>query len=110
MNTWSQRLRQWRDDGTIEHDLSPYRACLDAITARRHTLAALPEDLRLKNLVALGCLAGIGFTMSLFVAGLAYPASNLMLSQAKVGILLVSVVSAIVGSAVIWGTSTTRAH
>ncbi|MCA9521306.1 MAG: Na+/H+ antiporter NhaA [Myxococcales bacterium] len=88
----------------------PIGILLFSYVAIKAGLAALPEDLRLKNLVALGCLAGIGFTMSLFVAGLAYPASNLMLSQAKVGILLVSVVSAIVGSAVIWGTSTTRAH
>lgn len=86
----------------------PIGILLFSIVAIKLGLASLPEDLGMKNLVGLGCLAGIGFTMSLFVAGLAYPDSNTMLSQAKIGILLVSVIAAAVGSAVLWLTSPTK--
>ena len=43
-----------------------------------------------------GCLAGIGFTMSLFVAELAFKDAEL-LGQAKLGILAASLISGIVG-------------
>ena len=42
-------------------------------------------------------LAGIGFTMSLFIANLAFEADS-VLETAKVGILAASVVSGIVGT------------
>jgi NhaA family Na+:H+ antiporter len=42
-------------------------------------------------------LAGIGFTMSLFVAGLAFTDERL-LTVAKIGILTASVLASIVGS------------
>jgi NhaA family Na+:H+ antiporter len=44
-------------------------------------------------------LGGIGFTMALFIANLAFPASAL-LDQAKIGVLSGSVVSALLG--VVW--------
>ena len=58
-------------------------------------LATKPPDLSWSLLAAGGLLAGIGFTMSLFIAGLAYPPS--MLDAAKVGILAASMVSAAAG-------------
>ena len=45
-------------------------------------------------------LAGIGFTMALFISGLAFPGTGLE-SQAKLGILLGSLVSAVVGIAIL---------
>jgi NhaA family Na+:H+ antiporter len=42
-------------------------------------------------------LAGIGFTMSLFVGGLAFEGSDELLDQAKIGILAASVVAAVLG-------------
>jgi Na+:H+ antiporter, NhaA family len=47
-----------------------------------------------------GCLAGIGFTMSLFVAELAFKDAEL-LGQAKLGILAASLISGIVGYVVL---------
>src|SRR5262249_8255344 len=58
-------------------------------------LARLPADINGKILVGAGCLAGIGFTMSLFIAGLAL--RDPQLDEAKVGILAGSAVSAVLG-------------
>lgn len=63
--------------------------------AVRVGLATLPESLSWPFLCAGAVLTGIGFTMSLFIAGLAYPPA--MLDAAKIGILGGSVVSAAAG-------------
>jgi NhaA family Na+:H+ antiporter len=47
-----------------------------------------------------GWLGGIGFTMSLFIAALAFDGTNL-LASAKVGILSGSIVSGVVGGLII---------
>jgi Na+:H+ antiporter, NhaA family len=46
--------------------------------------------------VGIGLLAGIGFTMSLFIANLAFGLSP-ELDQAKIGVLAASVVAALLG-------------
>ena len=49
-------------------------------------------------MIGVGLLAGIGFTMSLFIANLAFgPAAEL--DQAKIGVLAASVVAALAGLA-----------
>ncbi len=58
-------------------------------------LARLPSGVNWKILLGAGCLAGIGFTMSLFIAGLALDAEQL--SAGKIGTLLGSAGSAIFG-------------
>jgi NhaA family Na+:H+ antiporter len=58
-------------------------------------------------LVGGGLLAGIGFTMALFIADLAF--DDAMINAAKLGILSASVVSAAAGLAVLaWSTSGKR--
>jgi NhaA family Na+:H+ antiporter len=59
-------------------------------------LATLPEGVNWKNLYGAGILAGIGFTMSLFVAGLAFSDPSL-LDLSKIGVLTGSLISGIVG-------------
>jgi NhaA family Na+:H+ antiporter len=59
-------------------------------------LARLPTDVNWIVMLGAGCLAGIGFTMSLFIAGLALQDS--LLEAGKVGTLAGSVVSAFLGS------------
>lgn len=58
-------------------------------------IARLPEGVTWGMIVGGGCLAGIGFTMALFIAGLALEGD--LLDTAKVGVLAGSVLSAIVG-------------
>jgi NhaA family Na+:H+ antiporter len=57
--------------------------------------ASLPSGVNWTVMIGAGCLAGIGFTMSLFIAGLALEGE--LLDAAKIGILAGSAVSAVVG-------------
>ena len=67
--------------------------------AVRTGLAKLPEGVSWGILAAGGVLAGIGFTMSLFIAGLAL--SEPLLLAAKIGILTGSALCAVLGSALL---------
>lgn len=57
---------------------------------------SLPAGVNWRMLTAVGFLAGIGFTMSLFVASLAFGGTG-MLDQSKIGVLSASVIAAITG-------------
>jgi NhaA family Na+:H+ antiporter len=61
--------------------------------------AKLPDDIHWGTLFGGGVLAGIGFTMALFIAGLAL--ADETLGTAKVGILLGSGVAAVLGLAIL---------
>ena len=59
-------------------------------------LVKLPEELNFKVLFGASCLAAIGFTMSLFIASLAF-SDAVLLYQAKIGILAASLVAGTLG-------------
>lgn len=59
-------------------------------------IAKLPEGMNFKHLIGVGFLASIGFTMSLFVANLAFTNTELI-QQAKIGILIASLVGGLLG-------------
>lgn len=59
-------------------------------------ITALPDGVTLGQILAVGCLGGIGFTMSLFVAGLSFQSSAEM-ETAKVGILAASLLAGLLG-------------
>lgn len=63
--------------------------------AVRLGLARLPSGVNWSSLCGAGCLAGIGFTMSLFIAGLALQGE--MLAAGKTGTLFGSAISAVLG-------------
>jgi NhaA family Na+:H+ antiporter len=65
----------------------------------RTGLARLPEGVTWWAVAGAGCLAGIGFTMALFVADLAL--TGPLLDTAKIGILIGSVLSAAIGMVVL---------
>lgn len=58
--------------------------------------AKLPAQMTRKHLWGAGCLGGIGFTMSIFIATLSF-ADPLMVDSAKIAILLASVAAAVLG-------------
>jgi NhaA family Na+:H+ antiporter len=66
--------------------------------AVRSGLASLPSGTGWGPLMATACLCGIGFTMALFIASLAFGTSPL-LDQAKLGVLLGSAAAAVLGLA-----------
>jgi NhaA family Na+:H+ antiporter len=69
-----------------------------SLLAVRLRLAALPDGLDRRGLVATGVLAGIGFTMAIFVSGLAFgEADPHHQAVAKAGILAASLVAGVVG-------------
>jgi NhaA family Na+:H+ antiporter len=69
--------------------------------------AARPPGLTWPLIIGGGLLTGIGFTMALFIAGLAFPPEQF--GNAKIGILLSSVISALAGiAALFWLTSARR--
>lgn len=60
-------------------------------------IAQLPTNSTMSQLFGVAALGGIGFTMSIFVAELAFIHDPALLSQAKVGILLASVLAGFIG-------------
>ena len=64
-------------------------------------IALKPDEYSWRQLAGAGALAGIGFTMSLFIAGQAFPASA-DFAAAKVAVFAASILSAIIGVALLW--------
>lgn len=59
-------------------------------------LARMPQGANWLHVYGVACLAGIGFTMSLFIGGLSFADPELM-NQTRLGVLSGSIVSAILG-------------
>jgi NhaA family Na+:H+ antiporter len=89
----------------------PVGIVLFSALAVRLGVAELPQGVTWPMLLGGGFLAGIGFTMSLFVAGLAFPEAEhpRLLTDAKLGILLGSLCSAVAGAALLLVTLRRRA-
>jgi NhaA family Na+:H+ antiporter len=64
--------------------------------AVRTGLARLPDGVGWAHIVGVAAVAGIGFTVALFIAGLAFTGE--MLDDAKLGVLAASVVAAVLGA------------
>jgi Na+:H+ antiporter, NhaA family len=97
----------WSVSGGIALGLvlgKPIGIALFAWLATRLGLAALPAGSGWRGLVGVSALGGIGFTMSIFIAGLAFPGSPELLDSAKIGILAASLIAGLTGWALLRST------
>ena len=78
----------------------PLGITVAALAAVRLRIAALPAGVTWMGLHGCAWLGGIGFTMSLFIASLAFQGTTL-LDSAKLGILVGSIFAAIVGTIIV---------
>jgi len=74
----------------------PLGIVLAGAIAVRLKIAALPKDLNWKHILGMGMLAGIGFTMSIFIAMLAFREPEALVT-AKTAVLAASVLSGLAG-------------
>lgn len=65
--------------------------------ADRLRFAARPGGVSWTQIYGVSLLAGIGFTMSLFIGGLAFPGNEALVDEVKIGVLAGSILSALAG-------------
>lgn len=72
--------------------------------------AELPEGTSWLHLYGASWLGGVGFTMALFIAGLAFGDNEVMFNQARSGILMATLVAGLIGWAILMrcGSATRR--
>ncbi len=61
-------------------------------------ISSLPDKAAWLQIIGVGLLAGIGFTMSIFISVLSFSGQTLLLSEAKFSVLVASILSGIAGS------------
>ncbi|MGJ8591663.1 MAG: Na+/H+ antiporter NhaA [Aquaticitalea sp.] len=83
---------------------------LVVLTAKKLKLISIPEDINNTHIVGVSFLAGIGFTMAIFIASLAFNNSPAYVDSAKIGILLGSVISAVIGYLILRMNSVNKKH
>jgi NhaA family Na+:H+ antiporter len=87
----------WRVASSVALGLvlgKPLGVLLACFLSIRLGVSRLPAGVTARHLVVLGVVAGVGFTMALFIAQLAFPEQHL-LAAAKIGILVASAVAGI---------------
>ena len=60
-------------------------------------LSEKPKNISWSQIISIGCISGIGFTMSLFIMNLCFDPSSTAYSFAKLSVIFASCISAIVG-------------
>ncbi|OIP84194.1 MAG: Na+/H+ antiporter NhaA [Porphyromonadaceae bacterium CG2_30_38_12] len=95
---WANGLQEMNSLGIIAGLVigKPLGIWLFAFVASALGICALPNDLKWKNILGAGLLAGIGFTMSIFITLLAFNDTNVV-NNSKIAILVASVLAGITG-------------
>ena len=75
--------------------------------AVRLGIATKPDEYSWRQLIGAGALAGIGFTMSLFIASQAFPVEA-DFAAAKIAVFVGSIASAVLGVAILWNANSHR--
>jgi len=60
-------------------------------------IAKLPEGFNFTKLIGVGFLAGIGFTMSIFISNLAFDSNAGLIQSSKIAVLIASLLAAVIG-------------
>jgi len=96
--TWSDQLFSTHSLGIMLGLMlgKPLGILLFSWLAIKLNWSVLPDGMRWSHVIGVGLLAGIGFTMSMFIAVLAFDSPELIIS-AKIAIMLGSLLSAILG-------------
>lgn len=84
----------------------PVGIIMASAIALRLGLATKSVDITWRHLIGAGCLGGIGFTMSIFIASSAFVGATL--ASVKISILIASLVSGLLGMAILWGAPPAR--
>lgn len=79
----------------------PFGLVAAAWLAVRSGIAVKPDAYTWRQLCGAGALGGIGFTMSLFIAGIAFP-DPAVYAASKIAIFLASLVAGVVGVLILW--------
>jgi Na+:H+ antiporter, NhaA family len=78
----------------------PIGITLASLLAVRTGVGELPSGVTWRALIGVASIAGIGFTVSLFVTELAFDDERIV-ADAKIGVLVASIASAAVGSSLV---------
>ncbi|SDH01483.1 Na+/H+ antiporter NhaA [Winogradskyella thalassocola] len=65
--------------------------------AKKIKLIEVPSEISFRHILGVSFIAGIGFTMAIFIASLAFASTPEFIDSAKIGILIGSLISAIIG-------------
>lgn len=76
----------------------PLGIALFAYTSSRLKITQLPDGTKLAHLIGVACFGGIGFTMAIFVDLLAFNNNIILQNEAKIAILVGSLLSALLGT------------
>lgn len=79
----------------------PIGITLSTFVLTKFTRASLDDAVKWIDLIGVGFLAGIGFTVSLLVGELSFGRGNLANDEAKIGVLLASAIAALIASIIL---------
>jgi len=65
--------------------------------ATKLRLTSLPKNVTMHHIIGVAMIAGVGFTLSIFIAKLAFGTNDTLISAAKMSIFSASIISAIIG-------------
>lgn len=78
--------------------------------AKRMRWITIPKGINMRHIIGVAFVAGVGFTMSIFIASLAFATKPEYLDSAKIGILIGSLTSALIGYFILARNSTKKPH
>ncbi len=67
------------------------------LIAEKLKFIEIPRDINLQHIIGVSFLAGIGFTMAIFIASLAFVGDQVFIDSSKIGILIGSLIAALLG-------------